>query len=1384
MQKRLLLRETAAAACRCLAGVIAGLLLLAAPVRVLGMQPVVAIHDSELTRALETLTATNTSTPSGPGTTGYQWWPTNWHYFVMPDALKQMLLSDGTAFTVVGDSNIAAGALLDSNGLPNYPIVFSLASEAISNTEIAPFTNYVAAGGCLFIGSSAFTRNPDGSSRNDFAFAAQMGLHTRTPGLTNWLANSTFTAVSGHPLISNIPQGTLNWQMPWSADEISWPEANHVAGPPSGLPHLIWQVQPAGATVLAAGDTLPYLLIMPYGKGCFIYDAAMQPVLGHGGWAPGMYSYTVIRNAIQLAFQSQNAPVVKLSPWPYQYDAAVMFRHDMEAIPALIDSIGVSAQYENARGAKGDYFFCTGELREDMPNPAATVALLQAAVSNYGATVASHNGGLTNPNIYLPPLTTNSYDYWHWGPDEVLDTNPPGYASGQAYALVSVSNSFSDIQGWGLDNTNGIRLWVTPYFNATREPSLQIEQQLGVQITGDDKIGPFPHFTLSSQTPDQIYPFISLPVSDWYLGNQVAQAMEDGYGTNDVHALVDFYYNLGGLINLYSHSSSDGSGPAGSVASDYVNYSLSKPRIWAANSIGLYQWWTNRANAQVLPTFSTNGNQWQASLTVAGAATSNTAVEFYLPSASYYGLQVSTNGVAAGTNGWRTTGQTVKVLVGTTVTNVQIQYSLPPVAQNDVYTMNQGDILTVAKPGVLSNDVPGTGGTNLTASPQTLPAHATLTLHSNGSFTYNPDVAYGGVDNFQYQDSDTVTNSGSVTAAVEIVPPGNLFYDDFERPSGSGSILPWVQQLGAWSITNETLVSTSAINSYGYAYYSNQTWTDYTAQASVQFSAANAFGGGIGARLNPATGAHYAAWVYPEGSYAGSAVLKLVKFEGWATWSGIPMQQVSLPGVGTNWHTVTLSVQGPVITVYYDGVREINLTDLSFDNVLPFTNGGISADMFTYPSNYTRSLSNMSVTPLNAPLIMFSPQSLTNNAGTTAMFSVATLGSNLNYQWFKGASPISGATAPTLTLTNVLSADAAAYSVVVSNALASATSGVATLTVIDPFITAEPVGATNNAGTTASFAVAAVGTPSLAYRWYKNGNPLSNGGRISGATSTNLHLSNVGGGDDGLYTVVVTGVGTATSTPPAQLTVIDPIITSQPPGATNNAGTTAMFTVGVAGTSPAYFWYKNGVLLNNGGNIGGARSATLDIANVLGANDGNYTVVVSNAFGLATNSPPAALLVIDPFITSQPQSLTNYQGTPASFTVGVVGTTPVFQWSRNGLALGGATNATYSIAAVSNTDAGTYRVVVSNFFGNPASSNATLTVLPSILIQSVTVTNGIAAITWSSSSGQNYQLQSETSATAADWTNVNGVITATGTNTTTTNAITSAIQFYRVHAVP
>jgi ketosteroid isomerase-like protein len=413
--------------------------------------PVVAIHDSEFTRALESMPAANPGTPTDAGTTGFEWWPTNWHYFVMPEALKEALRSDGTAFEVVSDADISAGRLFN-NGQPRYPIVISLASEAVSDDEIAQLTNYVAAGGTLLAGSSAFTRQTNGAARGDFALASAMGLHSASTNLQNWTTNTTFTKTTPHRLTSHIPSGTLTWRMPTAAEEISWgisPAHALTAG------SAVWRVQASDATVIAQGNGQPYLAVKQYGNGTFIYHAAMQPLIGHGGNAPGMYAYVIFRKAIEAAFSALKNPVVRVSPWPYPYDAAFAVRHDFEDYQNMIRAIEPSAQFEATIGAKGDYYFCTGTLRAEMTNVAATVASLQRAVTNYGATIGPHNGGLQNPNN--TNLVLASYDYWHWGPDEALDTTPDGYLNGKAYALASVSNSFADVEGWLTGLTNGLR---------------------------------------------------------------------------------------------------------------------------------------------------------------------------------------------------------------------------------------------------------------------------------------------------------------------------------------------------------------------------------------------------------------------------------------------------------------------------------------------------------------------------------------------------------------------------------------------------------------------------------------------------------------------------------------------------------------------------------------------------------------------------------------------------------------------------------------------------------------------------------------------------------------------------------------------------------------
>jgi len=193
----------------------------------------------------------------------------------------------------------------------------------------------------------------------------------------------------------------------------------------------------------------------------------------------------------------------------------------------------------------------------------------------------------------------------------------------------------------------------------------------------------------------------------------------------------------------------------------------------------------------------------------------------------------------------------------------------------------------------------------------------------------------------------------------------------------------------------------------------------------------------------------------------------------------------------------------------------------------------------------------------------------------------------------------------------------------------------------------------------------------------------------------------------------------------------------------------------------------------------------LTISNVLGGDAGSYTLVVSNASGMATSTPPAVLTVVDPIITSQPADQTNAAGTTAQFSVGAYGTSPRYQWFKNGVLISGATGATLILTAVSAQDVAGYSVVVSNAYGRTTSRTAQLALVPEPAIESVRFTNGLAVITWSSIAGQSYLLQYKDAMSGTNWQDALPAITATTSTTVATNALSGATQrFYRVILAP
>ena len=84
-----------------------------------------------------------------------------------------------------------------------------------------------------------------------------------------------------------------------------------------------------------------------------------------------------------------------------------------------------------------------------------------------------------------------------------------------------------------------------------------------------------------------------------------------------------------------------------------------------------------------------------------------------------------------------------------------------------------------------------------------------------------------------------------------------------------------------------------------------------------------------------------------------------------------------------------------------------------------------------------------------------------------------------------------------------------------------------------------------------------------------------------------------------------------------------------------------------------------------------------------------------------------------PEITQHPANTTAIAGLGATFTVAATGAPPLeYQWQFEGGDIEGATSATLALSNVSQADAGSYRVIVTNPAGSTTSSAATLTVTP------------------------------------------------------------------------
>ncbi len=102
-----------------------------------------------------------------------------------------------------------------------------------------------------------------------------------------------------------------------------------------------------------------------------------------------------------------------------------------------------------------------------------------------------------------------------------------------------------------------------------------------------------------------------------------------------------------------------------------------------------------------------------------------------------------------------------------TVTITVLPVNDAPVAQNDSYSAIVGTPLVIVAPGVLFNDADQEGN-GLTAVQATGPANGSLSLNTNGGFTYTPNPGYSGPDSFTYRAFDGASNSNLATVSITV----------------------------------------------------------------------------------------------------------------------------------------------------------------------------------------------------------------------------------------------------------------------------------------------------------------------------------------------------------------------------------------------------------------------------------------------------------------------------------------------------------------------------------------------------------------------------------------------------------------------------------------
>ncbi|HXJ55641.1 MAG TPA: immunoglobulin domain-containing protein [Verrucomicrobiae bacterium] len=386
------------------------------------------------------------------------------------------------------------------------------------------------------------------------------------------------------------------------------------------------------------------------------------------------------------------------------------------------------------------------------------------------------------------------------------------------------------------------------------------------------------------------------------------------------------------------------------------------------------------------------------------------------------------------------------------------------------------------------------------------------------------------------------------------------------------------------------------------------------------------------------------------------------------------------------------------------------------------------------------------------PAITTQPQSKTARIGDTVAFGVSASGAQpMVYQWRRNGTVIPGATGGSYIIPNVQANHAGNYTVFVGNAVGSAISATAVLTI-------------NQAPSTSQLRLFSInnGDPTVREWDASNGAFLGDVAILNDNNGTFSNISDIefdghyfyGIANNGPWILrfdvtgfyldsitLLEGTGNPVSQAQSGLAADGQYFYTIAPNdprirrfdrAGHYIGDAAVLALAQSGLT------KDGLTFLTIA-AGDPRIRRFDLAgnfmgDVIGFNRSGVSDV--NNTGIALYQIPAA-----PKITVQPVNASVVPGGNVVFSVGASGTAPLsYQWFRNNWAIAGATGATHTINSVQTADAGAYKVWVRNSLGTVVSAVATLTVdgiKPLVVISSPTpgarLTNSSVALTGTAS---------------------------------------------------